>query len=687
MKNLFNNAISLFVIVIVLLIFIPLNPFVIDIFFILNISLSFIILLITMNIKESLEFSIFPSLLLITTLFRLGLNISSTRLILTRQGEAGQVIKAFGNFVLQGNVVVGVLIFLIIVLVQFIVISKGAERVAEVAARFTLDAMPGKQMAIDADLSSGLINEQEAKERRYKIQKESDFYGAMDGATKIVKGDAIMSIIITCINFIAGTIIGMLQSSMSFTEVLQVYSIATIGDGLVSQIPALLISTSTGMIVTRAVSEGSLNFDVTKQFLAQPRAIMTGGGILAVLAVIPGMPHIQLVIIAAALIALGYTVSKRMQLEAQVAEMTEEPMVQEEVQDNSYKDINSVYSLLNVEPIEMEFGYSLIPLADESSGGKLIHRIVIFRRQFAQEMGLVIPSVRLRDSSSLNTNQYVIKIKGEEVARGEILIDYYLALEPPNPSGDIEGIETIEPAYGIPSKWITPDLKETAEIYGYTVIDPLSVMVTHLSEVIRQHAYELLSRNEVMQLLENLKKTSKELVEEAFPNVISYGAFQKILANLLKEGIPIKDLNTILECIVDSSADTKDQDTLLGNIRVELKRTITRKFCENGQMKVMTLDGEAERLIASNLIKGERGIYLALSPDVMQRFISKLSENVKKFSDLSQPPILLTSHVIRLYVYRLIEQFFPNVYVLSFNEIANNVQIQAVGNITLDNKQ
>ena len=687
MKSLFNNAISVFVIVIVLLIFIPLNPFVIDIFFILNISLSFIILLITMNIKESLEFSIFPSLLLITTLFRLGLNISSTRLILTRQGEAGQVIKAFGNFVLQGNVVVGVLIFLIIVLVQFIVISKGAERVAEVAARFTLDAMPGKQMAIDADLSSGLINEQEAKERRYKIQKESDFYGAMDGATKIVKGDAIMSIIITCINFIAGTIIGMLQSSMSFTEVLQVYSIATIGDGLVSQIPALLISTSTGMIVTRAVSEGSLNFDVTKQFLAQPRAIMTGGCILAVLAVIPGMPHIQLVIIAVALIALGYTVSKRMQLEAQVADMTEEPMAQEEVQDNSYKDINSVYSLLNVEPIEMEFGYSLIPLADESSGGKLIHRIVIFRRQFAQEMGLVIPSIRLRDSSSLNTNQYVIKIKGEEVARGEILIDYYLALEPPNPSGDIEGIETIEPAYGIPSKWITPDLKETAEIYGYTVIDPLSVMVTHLSEVIRQHSYELLSRNEVMQLLENLKKTSKELVEEAFPNVISYGAFQKILANLLKEGIPIKDLNTILECIVDSSADTKDPDTLLGNIRVELKRTITRKFCENGQMKVMTLDGEAERLIASNLIKGERGIYLALSPDVMQRFISKLSENVKKFSDLSQPPILLTSHVIRLYVYRLIEQFFPNVYVLSFNEIANNVQIQAVGNITLDNKQ
>lgn len=687
MKSLFNNAISLFVIVIVLLIIIPLNPFVIDIFFILNISLSLIILLITMDIKEALEFSIFPSLLLITTLFRLGLNISSTRLILTRQGEAGAVISAIGNFVLQGNIVVGVIIFLIIVLVQFIVISKGAERVAEVAARFTLDAMPGKQMAIDADLSSGLINEEEARIRRYKIQKESDFYGAMDGATKIVKGDAIMSIIITCINFIAGTIIGVVQSNMPFSEVLKVYSIATIGDGLVSQIPALLISTATGMIVTRAVSDGSLNKDVSGQFLAQPRAILIAGSILAIAAVLPGMPHIQLIIISAALISLGYTISKNMKLAAESAEYIEETPVQEETApDNSYKDINSVYSLLNVEPIEMEFGYSLIPLADESSGGKLINRIIIFRRQFAQEMGFVIPSIRLRDSSNLNTNQYIIKIKGEEVARGEILIDYYLALEPPNPAGEVDGIETIEPAYGIPSKWITPDLKETAEIYGYTVIDPLSVVVTHLSEVIRKHSYELLSRNEVMQLIENLKKVSQELVEEAFPNIISYGAFQKILSNLLKEGIPIKDLNTIVECIIDSSSDTRDIDTLIGNIRVELKRTITRKFCDNGQMKVMTLDGEAERLIASNLVKGERGIYLALSPDVMQKFISKLSENVKKFNELSQPPILLTSQVIRLYVYRLIEQFFPNIYVLSFNEIANNVQIQAVGNITLDNK-
>lgn len=688
MKSLMKNSVSLFVVVIVLLLLIPLNPFVLDIFFILNIALSLTILLITMNIKEALEFSIFPSLLLITTLLRLGLNISSTRLILTKEGAAGEVIKAFGSFVLQGNAVVGVIIFLIIVLVQFIVITKGAERVAEVAARFTLDAMPGKQMAIDADLSSGLITELEAKTRRYKIQKEADFYGAMDGATKIVKGDAIMSIIITLINFIAGTIIGIIQSGLSFSEVLQVYTIATIGDGLVSQIPALLISTATGMIVTRAVSDGSLNMDVTSQFLAQPQAIMIAGGILGILAVLPGMPHLQLIVIASALIGLGYTVTKRMKAdmmrEEALASMQPEMPEEAVSADDYYKDINAVYSLLNVEQIEMEFGYSLIPLVEESSGGKLINRIVIFRRQFAQEMGFVIPSVRLRDSSNLNTNQYVIKIKGEEVAQGELLVDYYLALEPPEPTGEVEGIETIEPAYGIPSKWITPDLKEMAEVYGYTVIDPLSVMVTHLSEVIRKYAHELMSRAEVMQLIENLKKTAPELVEEAFPDIISYGNFQKILSSLLKEGIPIKDLNTIVESIIDTASETRDLDTMISNIRVALKRTITRKFCENGQMRVITLDGEAEKIIASSLVKGDRGIYLALSPDLMQQMITQLAENIKKFADLSQDPIILTSHVIRTYVYHLVEQFYPNLYVLSFNEIANNVQIQAIGNIVLE---
>ena len=689
MKKLLNNAVAVIVVMIVLLLIIPLNPFVLDVFIILNISISLIILLISMNIKEPLEFSIFPSMLLITTLFRIGINISSTRNILGNSGTAGAVIKAMGDFVLQGNVVVGFIIFIIIVLVQFLVITKGAERVAEVAARFTLDAMPGKQMAIDADLSTGLIDEQQAKERRYKIQKEADFYGAMDGATKIVKGDAVMSLIITAVNFFGGMIIGMVQGGMSFSEVLSVYSIATVGDGLVSQIPALLISTATGMIVTRSVSEGSLNEDASKQFLAQPKAIMISGAALAVMLVIPGMPKIQFGVVSLGLMLGGYMLTKRMKEAASAsrkAEEMEEAMSQQQQmvsEEEAFKDISNVYDLIQVEPIEMEFGYSLIPLVDEDSGGKMINRIVIFRRQYAQEMGFVIPSIRLRDSSSLNTNQYVIKIRGEEVAKGEILVDYYLALEPPNPEKEIEGIDTIEPAYGIPSKWITVDKKEMAEIYGYTVIDPLSVMLTHLSETIKQHSYELLNRQEVVKLVDNMKKKSPELIEELIPTTISYGNFQKILTNLLKEGIPIKDMETIMETIIDASMAVKDLDSVTEHIRMALKRTITRKFCEGGSMKVITLDADLEKNIITSLTAGDQGMYLALSPDVMQTVITKLGEEIKKFNGFSQPPVVLTSQVVRVHVHHLIEQFYPNVYVLSFNEINNNIQIQAVGNIAV----
>lgn len=690
MKRLFDNVISVFVVVIVLFLLIPLPPFLLDVFFIINISLALIILLITMNIHEPLEFSIFPSLLLITTLFRLGLNVSSTRLILSRGGDAGQVIKAFGEFVIQGNVVIGVIIFLIIVLMQFIVITKGAERVAEVAARFTLDSMPGKQMAIDADLSSGLINEQEAKLRRNKIQRESDFYGAMDGATKIVKGDAIMSIIITSINFIAGSIIGIVQSGMGLSEVLSVYSIATIGDGLVSQLPALMISTATGMIVTRAVSEGSLNNDVIKQFLAQPQSLMIAGLILAVFAIFPGTPHIQLILIAAALILISRRVAHQMEVLQKEKEAL--PAAQEAAQKQAeaqqsemdyYKDVNNIYSLINVEPIEMEFGYSLIPLVDESRGGKLISRIVIFRRQYAQDMGFVVPSIRLRDASMLGTNQYVIKIKGEEVACGEILLDYYLALEPANPAGEIEGIETIEPAYGIPSRWILPENKEMAEIYGYTVIDPLSVMLTHLSETVKKHTYELLNRAETIQLVENLKRSAPQLVEEAFPNVVSYAMLEKILCNLLKEGIPIKDMGTIVETTVDALAITHDVDLITESVRAQLKRTITHRFCEDGRLSVITLDAEVEKKIVASLTKNDQGVYLALGPDLMQKLLSQLNEHIKKFSELSQKPILLTSHIIRIYLSRLLEQFYPDLTVLSFNEVITSVQIQALGNITL----
>ncbi len=684
MKRILNQGVALFVIVIVLLLIIPMNTFFLDIMIIVNISLSLIILLISMNIKEALEFSIFPSLLLITTLFRLGINVSSTRNILRNQGEAGMVIKSFGDFILQGDAIVGFTIFIIIVLVQFIVITKGAERVAEVAARFTLDAMPGKQMAIDADLSAGLITEAEAKGRRAKIQREADFYGAMDGATKIVKGDAIMSIIITAVNLIVGSIIGMLSFDMEFTDVMSVYSIATVGDGLVSQIPALLISTATGMIVTRAVSEGSLNDDVSKQFIAQPRAIMMTGGIILIIMLVPGMPVIPMFVLGVGFIAGGLYIARRLRekaekeiIEQQVASKEEVPATEEEY----YKDINNVYSLISVEPIEMEFGYSLIPLVDERSGGKLIDRIVIFRRQYAQTMGFVVPSVRLRDSSNINTNQYVIKIKGEEVARGELLVDYYLALEPPNPTGHIDGIDTIEPAYGIPSKWVLPENKEMAEIYGYTIIDPLSVMVTHMSETIRLHSHELLSRQEVSLILQNTKAISAELVDEVVPNIITPGNLQKILVTLLEEGIPIRDMETILETIAENSTKGLDFVAVTENIRTALKRTITRRFCEDGKMRVVTLESELEKMMVAGMNKGEQGIFIALSPDVMQSVMAQINQAMKKFQELSQETIILTSQVIRPYLYQLLKQFYPSIYVLSFSEIGNNIQIQAISNI------
>lgn len=691
MKRLLNialdNAVALGVVVIVLFLIIPLPTFLLDFLLIVNIGLAIMILMITMNISEALEFSIFPSLLLVTTLFRLGLNVSSTRMIL-RDGYAGEVIQNFGQLITGGNIVIGVVIFLIIVLVQFIVITKGAERVAEVAARFTLDAMPGKQMAIDADLSSGLINEQEARARRQKIQKEADFYGAMDGATKIVKGDAVMSIVITLINFVGGVIIGMVMGGGDFATVLQTYSIVTIGDGLVSQLPALMISTATGMVVTRSVSEGSLNRDVIAQFKAQPRAMMTTGVILLFLGVIPNTPHAALIIGGGGLVGGGYLVKRSMERQKTIAAAAEGAAAQPEEappsESDYYKDINNVYSLLTVEPIEMEFGYSLIPMVDEGQGGKLISRIVIFRRQYAQDMGFVFPSIRLHDAASLGTNQYVIRIRGEEVARGEILVDYYLALEPTNPLGEIDGIETVEPAYGIPSRWILPENREMAEVYGYTVIDPLSVMLTHLSETIKKYAYELLNRAETIQLVENLKQSSPELVEEAIPSVVSYATLEKVLRSLLKEGVPIKDLGTILETLVDALGQGRDVDTATEQVRGALARTITRRFCEDGQLRVVTLDAEVEKKIISSLTRNEQGVYLAMGPDLMQQIVTQMAEYLRKFNELSQTPVILVSQGIRGYFSKMITQFYPGVYVLSFNEVTSSVQIQAIGNIAMD---
>lgn len=682
-----NHLISVFVILIVAFIIIPLPPFMLDFMFIFNISLSLIILLMTMYIKEALQFSIFPSLLLITTLFRLGLNISSTRLILTQEGSAGQVIATFGNFVLGGNVVVGFVIFLIIVIVQFIVITKGAERVAEVSARFTLDAMPGKQMAIDADLSSGLISEDMARQRRYNVQKEAEFYGAMDGATKFVKGDAIMSIVITCINFLGGVVIGLVQGGNSFSEVLNIYSISTVGDGMVCQIPALLISTATGMIVTRAASDSSLGADIAKQFSSQPMVLMIAGAALAFLTFIPGMPKPQMIILSVALIALGVTLKKKMGEDVSAGEDLDGEQIEDESsQDETeyFKDIDNVYELLPLDVIEMNFGYSVIPLVDQGCGSNFVERLVMFRKQFALDMGMVIPAVRLRDDASLNPNHYLIKLRGEEVTRGEILVDYYLALDPGNLTGEIDGIDTIEPAYGIPSKWITPDKRDLAEIYGYTVIDPLSVIVTHLSETIRKHAHEILSRQDVNQLLETLKKNGSSIVDDVIPNMISFSNFQKVLANLLREGVPIRDMELIIETIAGHVTSARDIEVLTEYIRQALKRTITRKWSEGGQIRVIILDAEVEKVIINALKSNDQGTSFNLSPDLMQQIMTNLMEQIKKVKEAVSVPIVLTSPVVRIYFGKMVEQFSQNAVVLSYNELDAGVQIQAVGTVTLD---
>lgn len=693
-----NHMVSVFIILIVAFIIIPLNSFVLDFMYIINISLSLIILLMTMYIKEALQFSIFPSLLLITTLFRLGLNISSTRLILSNEGQAGKVIETFGTFVLgtgnssgNSNIVVGFIIFLIIVIVQFIVITKGSERVAEVSARFTLDAMPGKQMAIDADLSSGLITENEARIRRRNIQREAEFYGSMDGATKFVKGDAIMSIIITFINFIGGTIIGLISSGQGFSEVLQTYSIATVGDGLVSQIPALLISTATGMIVTRAASDSSLGNDVVKQFTSQPVVLIIAGSGIAALTIIPGMPKLQMIIIAAGFIGLGLTMKKKLVGEDDVGSSLPEGTGQKELTEPQYedeteyyKDIDNVYNLLPLDTIEMNFGYSVIPLVDQSCGSNFVERLIMFRKQFALDMGMVIPAVRLRDDAGLNPNQYVIRLRGEEVSRGEILVDYFLALDPGSLTGEVDGIETIEPAYGIPSKWITADKKDMAEIFGYTVIDPLSVIITHLSETLRQHAHELLSRQDINQIIETLKKNGSSMIDDVIPNMISMSNFQKVLSNLLREGIPIRDFELIVETIASHVNASRDIEVLTEHVRQALKRTITRKWSEGGQIRVIVLDSEVEKTIINSLKSNEQGTILNLSPDIMQQIMVNMMEQIKKVKEVVSTPVILTSPIVRIYFSKMVEQFSQKAVVLSYNELDASVQIQAVGTIELN---
>ena len=683
--KLFNNTVSVFVIAVVALIIIPLPTPLLDFMFVGNLTLSFIILLTTMYIRESLEFSIYPSILLITTLFRLALNISSTRSILTKDGYAGEVVKTFGEFVIQGNVVVGLVIFLIIVLVQFLVITKGSERVAEVSARFTLDAMPGKQMAIDADLSSGLIDEQEARTRRSKIQREADFFGAMDGATKFVKGDSIMSIVTTFINLIGGVIVGFINNVGSFSEIMSIYSTSTVGDGLMSQIPALLISVATGMIVTRSASEANLNEDISSQLFSQPRVlIMAGMAMLCTMFI--GFPKAQVTTVSIAMIALGLILMRQSSVRQAAAAATDAgPVPMEEVTNEAafYKNIDNVYNLLNVDQISMEFGYSLIPLVDEASGGRFVDRVGRFRKQFAQEMGMVFPSVRLKDSGQLNPNQYAISIKGEQVAQGEVLTDHYLALMPADGDDTVDGIETVEPAFGIPARWISEDKRVKAELAGYTLIDPTSVIITHLSEVVKAHAHELLNRQETNNMLANLRKSNEAIVNDTVPAIVSVGNLQKILCNLLQEGVPIRDTETILETLADYGATVKDIDMLTEYVRQSLRRTITHRFSEAGQLKVISLDGNIENQIMGSVKKVESGSYLALDPQTIQAIISSTTREVDKIRDLVPVPIILTSPIVRIYFKKLVDQFYLNAVVLSFNEIDSDVKIQALGNITI----
>ncbi|WP_313568198.1 flagellar biosynthesis protein FlhA [Acetoanaerobium noterae] len=669
-------AITIGIIFIILMIIIPIPLFLVDILLSLNISLALLILLISMYNKEALDFSVFPSLLLITTLFRLSLNITTTRYILS-EGNAGQVIEAFGNFVMGGNPVVGFIVFIIIVIVQFMVITKGSERVAEVAARFTLDAMPGKQMAIDADLNSGLIDEREAKHRRLKIQGEADFYGAMDGASKFVKGDAIAGILITFVNVIGGFIIGVLIQGMPMAEALSRFTILSVGDGLVSQIPALLISTGTGIVVTRATSESNLGRDFIDQLFNNYKIMFIISGVLFFLALTP-LPFIPYMLLSLIFLGSGLNMLRRSIIEERAPEIGEEQDNVEEI-----RRPENVLPLLNVDPIELEFGYGIIPLADKSQGGDLFDRLVMIRRQCALELGIVVPMIRLRDNIQLQPNEYVIKIKGVEVSGGEILFDHYLAMNPGIADGEIKGIDTVEPAFGLPAKWIDEKERERAEIFGYTVVDPPSIISTHLTEVIKKHAHELIGRQDVKMLLDNLKETHPTLVDEVIPSLLSIGDIQKVLSNLLREGVSIRNFSNIMEALADYGQVTKDTDMLTEYSRQMMFRSITKQFISRDDAKVITLDPDLERIIMESLQTTETGTYMALDPSISQKLVSSLGKEVEKVLSIGEQPLIVTAPVVRFYFKKFVEQISDDIIVLSYNEIDPKTKIQSIGTVSV----
>ena len=670
-------GVGIYLLAAVIFFIIPIPSFLLDIMLAINISIALIILFNVLFVKEVLDMSFFPTLLLFTTIFRISLNVSSTRLILTT-GNPGNVVQTFGNFVGGGDMIIGAIVFIVLILIQFIVINKGSERVSEVTARFTLDAMPGKQMAIDADLNTGAITDKEAKERREKIQKESSFFGSMDGATKYVKGDATAGLIISLINLVGGTAMGVMNQGLDFQSAISQYGILTIGDGLVSQIPSLLISLSTGILVTKGSNEADFSGVLVKQLFGIPKVLYLVGAVLIFLGIITPLNLVLFVGLGAVFVITGRKMSDDIG----------EENIEEEVQaaENEAEEIRkpeNVVSLLQVDPIELEFGYGIIPLADVNQGGDLLDRVVMIRRQIALELGTVVPIIRLRDNIQLNPNQYIIKIKGIQVTEGEILFDHYMAMNPGYVEEEITGIPTFEPSFHLPAIWITEGQRERAESLGYTVVDPPSIIATHLTEVIRAHIAELLTRQDVQNLVNNLKESNPVLVDELIPKLLGLGEVQKVLQNLLREGISIRDLLSIFETLADHATATRDTDVLTEYVRQSLKRAISSKyFPANETTSVITLDPKVEQEIMQSVKQTEQGAYLTLDPEKTKAIMNSLGEEIKKLENLGRSAIVITSPIVRMYFKKLTEDYYKDLIVVSYNEVESNVELQSVGMVT-----
>ena len=674
-----DMVLGAFILVPILCLIIPVPLFLLDLLFALNIALSMIILFNALFSKEPLDMSAFPTLLLLTTLFRLSLNVSSTRNILLK-ADAGNVVDTFGNFVGGGNLVVGAIVFFVLVIMQLLVINKGSERVSEVTARFTLDAMPGKQMAIDADLNTGAITDEEAKERREKIQQESAFFGSMDGATKYVKGDATAGLVITVLNFVGGIAIGVLMNGMDINAAVQRYSILTIGDGLVSQIPSLMISLSTGILVTKGSKEADVGNILRRQLFSTPKVLNIVG--IALIGLGLFTPLNMLVFCA---YGIMFLLTARMIANQLEMTETDEAVSEEEESAEEIRRPENVSSLLQVDAIELEFGYGIIPLADVNQGGDLLDRVVMIRRQIALELGCVVPMIRLRDNIQLNPNQYLIKIKGVPVSEGEILFDHYMAMNPGYVEEEISGIPTFEPSYHLPAIWITESQRERAESLGYTVVDAPSIIATHLMEIIRSHLDELLTRQDVHNLIENVKEANETLVSELVPKLLNVGEIQKVLQNLLAEGISIRDLVTIFETLADYAPTTHDTDVLTEYVRQSLKRAISNQYFNNNETtSVVTLDPNVEQVIMDSVKQTEQGAYLALDPDYTNRLMTSLREETDKLEELGRTPIIITSPIVRMYLKKLTQEQFRNLHVLSYNEIDSDVELQSVGMVTVE---